>query len=96
MSCNRGLSPNNRTQHVLLQTEYTIHEQLNNLLEYCQENQMLINEGKTKVMLFNAGRDYDFMPKLSVNNAEVLEVLEEFKLLGVKIQSDLNPIRLGI
>ena len=42
------------------------------------------------MMLFNTGRDYDFMPKLSVNNAEVLEVVEEFKLLWVKIQSDLK------
>ena len=86
----RPLAYLNRTQHILPQTEYKIHEQLNNLLRYCQEHQMVVNEDKTKVMLFNTGRDYDFMPKLSVNNTEVLEVVEEFKLLGVKIQSDLK------
>jgi hypothetical protein len=51
---------------------------------------MMINAGKTKVMLFNTGRDYDFLPKLSISNGSVLEVVEECQLLGVKIRSDLK------
>ena len=51
---------------------------------------MLINSEKTKVMLFNTGTKYDFMPNLQINDGEFLEVVEEFKLLGVVLQSNLK------
>ena len=37
-----------------------------NLEEYCRSNDMIINKGKTKVMLFNTSRKYDGTPKLSL------------------------------
>ena len=67
-----------------------LQEQLYKLLEYCEEKKMLINGDKTKVMLFNTGRKYDFMPKLHLGNPLHLEVVEKFKLLGVHIRSDLK------
>ena len=42
-------------------------------------------------MLFNAARQYDFMPEIKVRDEiQNIEVVEEFKLLGVKITSDLK------
>ena len=67
-----------------------LQDQLYKLLEYCENNQMLINGDKSKVMLFNTGRKYDFMPKLHLDNHANLEVVEKFKLLGVHIRSDLK------
>ena len=45
------LNYHDRTLHILPDTETKMQDQLYKLLEYCQENQMLINGGKTKVML---------------------------------------------
>ena len=67
-----------------------MQESLDNLLDYCSKNQMIINGEKTKVMLFNTGRNYDFMPKLNLDGHNNLEVVDKFKLLGVHIRSDMK------
>jgi hypothetical protein len=41
-------------------------------------------------MLFNTGRKYDFMPRLELENESYLEVVEECKLLGVMLQSNMK------
>ena len=51
---------------------------------------MRINHEKTKVVVFNTSRKYDFPPKLSILDDVYLEVVEEFKLLGVIFQSNLR------
>ena len=48
-----------------------------------------VNHRKSNAMLFNTSRKYDFTPSLSMNN-ELFEVVEEIKLLGVKISDDLK------
>ena len=50
---------------------------------------MKINFKKTKVMLFNPCWSVDFMPHLEVEDKE-LELVEEMRLLGVIIQSDMK------
>ena len=40
--------------------------------------------------IFNTSRTYDFMPKLCIETNTHLEVVEEFKLLGVVFQTDLR------
>ena len=54
------------------------------------ENQMQINESKSKVMIFNKSRKYDFPPEYAFRNGEILECLEETKLLGIQLSSDLK------
>ena len=52
---------------------------------------MRINHKKSKVIIFNTARNYDFMPKLTLpdmGGGEYLEVVEKFKLLGVVMRSD--------
>ena len=51
---------------------------------------MKINERKTKVILFNKAIKYDFMPHLTIDNGSPLEVVEEVRLLGVQVRSDLS------
>ena len=50
---------------------------------------MKINFKKTKVMLFNPCWSVDFMTHLEVEDKE-LELVEEMRLLGVIIQSDMK------
>ena len=51
---------------------------------------MKINIEKTKVVLFNTARKYDFMPKLTIDGITHLEVVEEFRLLGINIMSNMS------
>ena len=50
---------------------------------------MKLNKNKTKLMLFNPTKRYDFVPKISVEK-EALDTVEELKLLGVVLRSDLK------
>ena len=51
---------------------------------------MKLNETKTKVMIFNIASSVDILPELKINNENILEVVEEMKLLGIVIQSNLK------
>ena len=50
---------------------------------------MLINESKTKNMIFNFSKKYQFSTKLKLNNHDI-ETLEKTKLLGTIITDDLR------
>ena len=84
------LAYHDRTKQVLPDNANVMQTQLNKLVEYCTENDMRINQGKTKVTLFNTARLNDFMPRLCIDGNTHLEVVEEFKLLGVVFQSNLR------
>ena len=50
---------------------------------------MVLNQKKTKAMVFNFTDNYQFGTRLQLND-EYLEVVEKSKLLGVMITSDLK------
>ena len=50
---------------------------------------MILNQKKTKVMLFNFTDNYKFTTRLELNR-ENLEVVTQAKLLGVIIKNDLK------
>ena len=51
---------------------------------------MRINESKSKVMIFNKSKKYDFQPEFSFTEGGYLECLEEMRLIGVVLSSDLK------
>ena len=81
-----------RTNHRLPPGAYKLQEQLNNLQLYCEENQMKINRNKCNVMIFNPHRKYSGLPQLTLSgkDGEFLDVVENTKLLGVKLRSDMR------
>ena len=86
----RPLAYHDRTHHLLPACD--LQEQLNMLVEYSNTHQMRVNENKTKVMIFNTGRNYDVMPQLTLSGmgGDYLEVVEQFKLLGVIVRRDMK------
>ena len=54
---------------------------------------MQINLSKSKVMFFNKSRKYDFPPEYVFRNGEILECLEEIKLLGIQLSSDFKRLK---
>ena len=79
-----------RTGHSLPKSQSKVQDLLTELVQYTEDNQMLINNSKTHAILFNKAKMYDFEPNLTIGNSENLEVVEEINLLGVKIRSDLS------
>ena len=86
----RPFEHHDHTNHILPVENYQLQQQLDDLVQYCNTNQMKINKSKTKVMIFNTRRNYDGRPRLTVEVGEYLEVVEVFKLLGVMVRSDLK------
>ena len=86
---NKPLVYHNRTEHVLPEEDSRVYTQLKELIKYSEENEMKINIEKTKFMLFNTARKWDFTPKFEIEGKEI-ETVEQLKLLGVQITHDLK------
>ena len=83
------LNYHERTGHVL-PSGSALQKQLYSIEKFTEENQMKINVTKTKVMIFNKSRNYDFPPEFSFKNGKILECIETTKLLGIYLSSDLR------
>ena len=94
ISNNDQIRPNqyrDRTGHKLgVRKEDEIKKNLSDIGVSAAANKMMINHNKTKVMLFNTSLKYDFLPRLNLESESFLESVEEHKLLGVTITSNLN------
>ena len=64
-------------------------EYLTTIKEWTEKQRMILNQKKTKAMIFNFTEDYQFSTRLNLNG-ENLEVVSEAKLLGVMITDDLK------
>ena len=71
-----------RTGHTLPENKSLVCQQLRNIADYADKNDMVINNNKTKAMLFNPCKSKDFMPDVRIEN-QLIEVTEEIRLLGV-------------
>ena len=78
-----------RTQQVLQQGSI-LQQNLNKIERYTNTNQMLINPQKSKVIIFNKSRKYYFPPEYSFQDGNILECVEETKLLGIHLSSSLK------
>ena len=85
----RPLNFHERTEHTLNPDQCQLQAELNKLSNYATTNKMKINEAKTKIMLFNNSKKKDFQPEILLEGKK-LEVVEQMKLLGVIITSDLK------
>ena len=64
----RPLAYHDRTGHVLADSQSEVQKLLLELNSYVDQNQMKINQKKTKVILFNNSRKFDFPPQLSFDD----------------------------
>ena len=69
-----------RTGHALIVGKSRVLEQLKETQMYAKANDMIINQKKTKLMIFNPCTSKDFMPDFNLEGND-LEVVEEVRLL---------------
>ena len=62
---------------------------LNVINDWTKKKKMRLNEKKTKNMIFNFTKKFQFTTKLSVNNKPI-EIVKETKLLGTYLTEDLK------
>ena len=64
-------------------------EWLGKINDWTEDKKMMINEKKTKCMIFNFTDKYQFTTRLRINN-EPIEVIDSTKLLGTIITNNLS------
>ena len=62
---------------------------LNQIQQWTNEKKMILNQKKTKVIIFNYTNNYQFSTRLKLKD-ENLEIVKESKLLGVMVTDDLK------
>ena len=81
-----------RHEQILPRQHNILQDEVDRILEYSRQRKMVINPIKTKAMLFNPLRSYDFQPQISIAPGVQIDVVEEHKILGQIIRSDLKTI----
>ena len=83
--------PNDIPLHGQFITPQNLQSQLHldSIADWTKDQKMMINAAKTKTMLFNFTRDYQFTTRLNLEGKSV-EVIKHSKLLGTIIQDDLK------
>ena len=68
----------------------TLQDEIDSLNQYAIDHPMSINHQKTKVLLFSRHRKYDFIPEIQLIPNENIEVVEEMKIVGFILRSDMK------
>ena len=88
---NQPLQYHQRTAHILPLNKNILQHEIDKLSNYANVNSMVINKLKTKAAIFNPLRSVDVLPEVSLDNGQSqLEVVEEIKLLGQILTTDLR------
>ena len=78
-----------RTGHELIPGRSKVFKQIHDINEYASTHEMKLNLKKTKFMMFNNCKSIDFLPTFLMDGHEI-DLVEEIKILGVIITSDMK------
>ena len=81
-----------RTGHILPLEANPLQSEVDAVKKYSYERKMLLNPIKTKTMIFNTLKNHDVLPIIHTDEGKELEVVEEHKILGHIIRSDMKSI----
>ena len=81
-----------RTGHILPLEANPLQIEVDAVKRYSDERKMLLNPIKTKTMIFNTLKNHDVLPIIHTEEGKELEVVEEHKILGHIIRSDMKSI----
>lgn len=69
-----------------------LQDEVDKIVTMCGQRNQRLNITKTKTMIFNPLRAYDIAPNISISPGTTCEVVEEYKILGFILRSDLKTI----
>ena len=79
-----------RNQIVLPHANNLLQAYLEDTEIFANQNQMIINNKKTKTICFNTTRKWNFPPEVNFMDEQIIECVREIKLVGVIISDDLK------
>ena len=79
-----------RTGHILPAENNLLQFYVSDTEQFVQENNMVINKEKTKVISFTKSRKWDFPPEIHFENGTQIECVPHVKLVGVMVSQDLR------
>ena len=88
----RPVTYHDRTGHILPRNENCQQDEIDKIVCLSVQRNMQLSQPKTKTMIFNPLRIYDVLPQISIKQGEFTEVVEEQKILGNIVRSDLRTI----
>ena len=86
----RPLPYHGRTEQRLPRAANIMQDELDNLRHYTDSHLMAINEKKTKAMMCNTRTKWDFVPELTINQQDNLEIVDQMKIVGYVMRSDMK------
>ena len=86
----KPLNYHSRTGHMLDTSKIKTSYQLQQIKQFAESNEMRINSFKTKITVFNKSLKYDVMPEINTFSEDNLEVVEEYKILGLVISANMK------
>ena len=88
----RPLPYHSRTEHRLPRHLNFMQDELDSLRRYTNSHLMAINEKKTKAMFCNSRIKWDVIPELSLNGRDNIDIVDEMKIVGFVMRSDMKTI----
>ena len=79
-----------RTEHRLPRNRNSMQDELDELSKYTENHLMAINKMKTKAMLCNSRTKWDFVPELTLDGHNNLEIVDEVKIVGFILRNDMK------
>ena len=84
------LNYHERTGHVLPANRNLLQYFIEDTERFVQENKMVINKKKTKIISFTKSRKWDFPPEVNFSDGTQIENISETKLVGLVLSEDLR------
>ena len=84
------LNYHEQTEQIVPQNKSLLLKNLSGIEICTKNNQMKINSKIFKAMFFNKSRKYDFPPYMQFQDGNILECIDETKLLGIYLSSSLS------
>jgi hypothetical protein len=81
-----------RTEHTMPRSCNILQDEVDKIVLLCEQRNQRLNSIKTKTMIFNPLRSFDMVPDISITPGISTEVVEEYKILGTIIRSDMKTI----
>ena len=86
----RPLNYHERTGHILPQSNNLLQFYIEDTENFVEDNKMVLNKKKTKVISFNKSRKWDFPPEVKFSDGTLIEYVPETKLVGVILSENLS------
>ena len=86
----KPLNYHERTGHILPQENNLLQFFITDTENFVQENRLVINKQKTKVISFTKSRNWDFPPEVKFSDGSQIEYIPDTKLVGVVVSEDLR------